>query len=100
MKLYRDNPSNSEKKRTLTPKEIRKYRRMMLVGLYGLISVFGVLIAFILDWIPLKGYYQVWAFSYMLIGFVIHSVLFVTGLTKGQDRRPSIIEMLAAGGRR
>lgn len=100
MALFRDNPSDAEKRRELTSKEIRKYQGLILVGLTGLVSVFGILIAFIFDLIPQKGNLQVWAFSYMLLGFVIYAVIFVAGFSKGRDHRPGIMEMLAAGGRR
>lgn len=100
MALFRDNPSEAEKRRNLTPKEKNKYRRMMLGGICGLLSVALVLLGFIFDWIPQKGNLQVWSFGYMLFGFVVYAVVFVTGVSKGRDHRPGIIEMLAAGGRR
>ena len=100
MALFRENPSDAEKKRSLTPKEIQKYRRLITAGSIGLISVIGVLLGFIFDWIPRKGNLQVWAFCYMVLGFVVYAVVIVAGLSKGRDHRPGVIEMLGAGGRR
>lgn len=100
MALFRENPSDAEKQRTVTPKEVKKYRRMVMIGILGLLSVALTLLGFIFDWIPQKGSLQVLAFSYMLFGFVIYAVVFVIGFSRGRDHRPGVIEMLAAGGRR
>jgi hypothetical protein len=59
MALFRDNPSVAEKQRKLTPREIRKYCLMMLVGAFGLFSVALVLVGAVFNWIPEKGNLQV-----------------------------------------
>lgn len=100
MALFRDNPSDAEKQRKLTPKEERKYRRMMVFGTWGLLSVALVLVGAILNMIFQEGNLQVWAFFYMLFGFMIYAMAFVAGFSKGRDHRPGIFEMLGAGGRR
>ena len=99
MTPFRDNPSDAEKERKLTTKEKRKYRTVMLIGLFGLVTVALTLLGFIFDWIPKRWNLQMWAFSYMLIGLMVYSVLLVAGFSKGRDRRPGVIEMLAAAGR-
>jgi hypothetical protein len=99
MALFRDNPSDAEKERPLTSKESKRYRTYIVLGALGWITVGIVLAAFILDLIPIQGDYQMYAIGYMILGIVFYSILFVTGYTKGRDRRPGIFEMLRVGGR-
>jgi len=100
MSDFRDNPSDAEKERPLSNREIRRYVRYVRIGFFGLLSVLGVFIALQAGWIPVKGTYQLWAVAYLILGFVLYSVTLVAGLSKGRDHRPSIMQMLAGGGRR
>ena len=100
MSEFPENPGNAEPQRALSAGEIRRYIRYCRIGFFGLLTVLATFIALQSGWIPTKGDCQLWAVAYLILGFVIYSVLLVTGLTKGRDQRPSLMQMLAGGGRR
>lgn len=97
---FPENPSDAEKQLPLADHEIRRYQRYIRIGFYGLLSVLALVVCLAAGWVTVKGDYQMWSMAYVILGFVLYSVTLVTGLSKGRDHRPSIMQMLAGGGRR
>lgn len=98
--MFRDNPSEAEKEQVLTAKQKRKYKIFLLSGALGILFNLSILLLIFCEVLPSSGKITVLCLLETLVTFPVFCFFLITGVSKGRDRRPGVMETFGAGGRR
>ncbi len=86
-------------RRTWDERDLRQFRAQFLIGVIGYGLILLVILGLIVGLIPEEGAITMWCVGYVVLSLPIATIFLLSGLKKGRDHRPTIMEMFAAGGR-
>ncbi len=98
--VHPDHQSAAEAPTTLDERMLGRYRRYTWIGVIGLLMD-GVATACLLTGVvPSQGNLTIATILGLAVTVPTFVILLITGMSKGRDHRPRVMEMFGAGGRR
>jgi hypothetical protein len=98
--VHPDHQSAAEGETPLDERALRRYRWYARIGVIGLLLDGVATACLFLGVLPDQGPLTITTILFLAVTVPTFVVLLITGMSKGRDHRPSVMQMFGAGGRR